>query len=117
MLNKKIFLISVIFLAGCTHATKKIYYWDKYPSTVYQYYHDKKSTPDDQIATLLVSMEKSQAKGQKTPPGLHAHLGLLYANIGHADLAFEEFNNEKRLFPESAAFMDFLMKKDKGSLK
>jgi len=42
---------------------------------------------------------------------------LLYANTGHTDQAFQEFNTEKTLFPESAAYMDFLLKKNKGSIK
>lgn len=51
------------------------------------------------------------------PPGLHAHLGMLYGNTGHTDLAMAEFNTEKAAFPESAPFMDFLMSKDKGAFK
>ncbi|QWA09243.1 DUF4810 domain-containing protein [Sodalis ligni] len=116
-LTKSIILGVVITLAGCATAPKKIYHWDNYQTTVYHYYQSGKTSPDEQIAALNASLEKSRASAKKVPPGVHAHLGLLYANTGRTDLAFQEFNHEKALFPESAPFMDLLLSKNKGETK
>jgi hypothetical protein len=40
------------------------------------------------------------------PPGFHAHLGNLYFQLGKIDLARQEFETEKRLFPESTALVN-----------
>lgn len=55
-------------------------------------------------------MEQAKAKNKPVPPGLHAQLGLLYADTSRPDLALQQFNTEKTLFPESAAYMDYLMR-------
>ncbi len=109
--------VLLLLLAGCATQPKPIYNWDKYQTTVYQYYQSDKVSQEEQIASLKESIEKSRATNKLVPPGLHAQLGLLYANTGHTDQAFQEFNTEKTLFPESAAYMDFLLKKNKGSTK
>ncbi|MGE4754626.1 DUF4810 domain-containing protein [Yersinia enterocolitica] len=109
-------LLAASVLAGCATAPKPIYHWDNYQSTVYEYYKSDASS-EQQIAALKESIEKSRAQGLPVPPGLHAHLGMLYGNTGHTDLAMTEFNTEKSAFPESAPFMDFLMSKDKGAFK
>ena len=109
--------VLLLLLAGCATQPKPIYNWDKYQTTVYQYYQSDKVSQEEQIASLKESIEKSRATNKLVPPGLHAQLGLLYANTGHTDQAFQDFNTEKTLFPESAAYMDFLLKKNKGSTK
>lgn len=117
ILTKRYSLCLAVLLAGCASAPKPIYSWDNYEPTVYQYYQGGKTSPDEQIAALKLSIEKARATAKKVPPGLHAHLGMLYAGTGHTDLAFQEFNNEKTLFPESAPYMDSLLNKNKGSVK
>ena len=54
--------------------------------------------------------DRAKAKNKPVPPGLHAQLGLLYVDTSRPDLAFQQFNAEKNQFPESAAYMDFLMR-------
>lgn len=109
-------LLAATLLAGCT-TPKTLYNWDGYQTTVYQYYQQDGVSSEQQITALNQMVETSRASDKAVPPGLHAQLGLLYAKSGRPDQAFTEFNTEKRLFPESAAFMDFLMAKDKGSFK
>lgn len=116
LLNKKILLaLAVIALGGCS-SSKQLYSWDQYQPTIYQYYLQDQSGPQEQIATLEKVVEKSKAKAKSIPPGLYAHLGLLYANVGQPDRAYQYFEAEKALFPESAPFMDFLLKQ-KGAKK
>ena len=83
---------------------------------VYQYYQQSESDPHAQIDALKKSIEVARAKSLGVPPGLHAHSGMLYVTTGALDLAMSEFDQEKTLYPESAKFMDFLMK-NKGAQK
>ncbi|WP_435951795.1 DUF4810 domain-containing protein [Dryocola sp. BD626] len=118
MKGKHIIFLGVlsVLLVGCKTAPKPIYQWDGYQDTLYQYYKNDTS-PAEQIASLQKLVEKSRATSQPVPPGVHAQLGLLYSNTGQMDSAMAEFNTEKKLFPESTVYIDFLTKKDKGSLK
>ncbi len=38
----------------------------------------EKATPSAQITTLEAEIQKTKGKGLAVPPGLYAHLGLLY---------------------------------------
>jgi len=73
---------------------------------VYEYFKGKTS-PQEQIDALEKALQEIRAKGNKPPPGFHAHLGMLYASVGNGQQAVQEFQAEKDLFPESAAYMDF----------
>ncbi len=114
--KKMALLVAGALLTACS-APKNLYHWDQYQATLYQYYQPGKTTPGEQIATLQKTIEQARAKGAAIPPGLHAHLGLLYANIGQNDEAFRQFEREKTLFPEAAPFMDFLLSKQPRSVK
>lgn len=102
-------------LVGCATAPQSLYQWDGYQSSVYQYYQTDNNA-DEQVTALETSLEKAKASDRRVAPGLHAHLGLLYANSGREQQALEQFAMEKHLFPESAMFMDFLLKQNKEAL-
>ncbi|MEQ1976009.1 DUF4810 domain-containing protein [Xenorhabdus sp. SGI240] len=101
-------------LVGCVNAPKTIYEWGNYQSTLYQYYQQDKTGPQEQLQALQKVVEQAKAKDNPVPPGLHAQMGLLYSNIGNIGDAFQQFEIEKNLFPESAPYMDFLLSKNKG---
>lgn len=104
---------ATVLLAGCAaQGTPPLYQWTGYQSEVYTYLKGEKA-PQEQIDGLEKALQEIQAKGHTPPPGFHAQLDMLYASVGNDDRAMQEFATEKQLFPESAAFMDFLMKKPK----
>ncbi len=119
MITKKIsaVLILAVCLVGCSRSPQPLYYWGDYQKTIYQYYQTESDSTGQQIASLQAMIERSRASNKALPPGVHAHLGMLYAKTGRAEQAVAEFNMEKLLFPESAPFMNFLISKDKGSRK
>jgi hypothetical protein len=104
-------LAAAFVLTGCHTAPKTMYQWGAYQPQVYQ--HFKGESPDQQIAALEKDLQAISAAGNTPPPGFHAHLGMLYALTGKQDQVAVEFETEKKLFPESAAYMDFLLKKSK----
>ncbi|KVU08323.1 hypothetical protein WK60_22195 [Burkholderia ubonensis] len=104
-------IATALLLAGCaTPTTQPLYQWNGYQPQVYEYFKGKTS-PQEQIDALEKALQQIRAKGNTPPPGFHAHLGMLYASIGDEQRAGQEFQAEKHLFPESSAYMDFLMKK------
>ncbi|WP_336762706.1 DUF4810 domain-containing protein [Asaia sp. VD9] len=97
-------------LAACSApSTPPLYSWQNFQEQQYLYLQGK-TDPQVQITAMEKASEKARAKGLSVPPGFHAHLGLLYATSGRTDLAQQEFTQEKTLFPESALYMDFLLK-------
>jgi hypothetical protein len=68
-----------------------------------------KAMPEMQVTKLAEDWQKAQSKNKPVPPGFHAHLGYLYAQLGKVDQARQEFETEKVNFPESAVLMDRLL--------
>ncbi|MFT3760461.1 DUF4810 domain-containing protein [Thauera sp.] len=102
---------SVLLLAGCASSTHHpLYYWGEYQPALYGHF-TKEQGPQEQIAALEAGLEKARAKSLPVPPGYHAHLGILYAESQQPDQMLRHFEAEKSLYPESTAYMDFLMRK------
>jgi hypothetical protein len=101
----------LLLLAGC-QTPRPLYYWGHYESLIYQgYTKPGKATPELQVEKLQEDIQKAAAANLSVHPGLHAHLGYLYFQMGNLDLARKEFEAEKTLFPEAAPFMDRMLKK------
>ncbi len=106
-------LLLAALLTGC-QTQRPLYYWGSYEAQIYQSYTSPgKVSPAEQIEKLKLDLEKARAANLPAHPGLHAHLGYLYTQTGQADLALQEFAAEKRLFPESAPFIDGLLARAK----
>lgn len=100
-------VLGSILLSGCT-GPKTLYQWEGYQPQVYQYF--KGESKEAQAEALEGDLQKIRAKNGAVPPGYHAQLGLLYSSLGKDDQMVQQFQTEKALFPESAAYMDFLLK-------
>ncbi|WP_137939185.1 DUF4810 domain-containing protein [Chitinivorax sp. B] len=108
-------LFGALFLAGCAnHSQKPLYYWGQYQPQVYEYLKGDGTGPEAQIIAMEKGIQQARAKDAALPPGYHAHLGMLYLKAGRDDQVKQQFETEKTLFPESATFMDFLLKKFKN---
>jgi hypothetical protein len=112
MKNKVLTIFTVLlFISGCASNNTQ-YYWGEYENLVYKTHHTPgKVPPSVQIEQLKTDIEKAQAAGKPTPPGVYAHLGLMYAANGNKALALASLRKEKELFPESAKFIDGLIKR------
>lgn len=101
---------ALVLLSGCA-SQPTLYRWGDYDNQLYNHFKNTGSV-DEQIAAL----EKTLATGnqaQNPGPGIYAHLGLLYAKQGREDLMRKSWEREKTLYPESAAYLDFLMNRKK----
>lgn len=112
-------LASLTFLlfAGCASNNNQ-YYWGEYEALIYQtHIQPENASPLVQIEKLQADIQKAQAKGKLIPPGLYAHLGLMYAANGDKDLAITSLKKEKELFPDAAVFIDGLIERSYTSAK
>lgn len=98
---------AVLWLSGCAQP-KTLYQWGSYQPEVYEYF--KGESKEAQVAKLEEDLQKIRSTNGNPPPGYHAQLGMLYGSLGKDDQMVQEFRTEKTLFPESATYMDFLMR-------
>ncbi|MFV3329992.1 DUF4810 domain-containing protein [Pseudomonas sp. NY15437] len=104
-------LAGTLALGGCA-GKKTMYQWEGYQEQVHEYFTG--DSKESQLEALEADLQKIKAKNGAVPPGYHAQLGLLYSSLGKQDQTVREFETEKALFPESATYMDFLLKNARG---
>ena len=106
---------AVLALAACGGSGHKdLYYYGDYPDTVYEGLKNSDTSLGKQTENMQKYFVQARNKQMNAAPGAHAHLGLLLSHSGDKEGAFRQFEEGKRLFPESGVFMDFLMKTGKG---
>lgn len=98
-------------LAGCVQAPRSMYQWDKFQPQLYQHFKGDGSGPSEQLLVLEEQAQKAQAEGRALPPGFRAHLAMIYLRLGQQEQARVQLESEKSSFPESAHYMDFLLKR------
>ncbi len=105
----------VLLLVGCAN-NQTMYHWGNYEQLVYDMYKNPgEATPDQQLDTLRKDIEIAASKGKPVPPGVYAHMGMLYASIGDSEQAKQALNEELAHYPESAIFVDGMLNRlEKG---
>lgn len=101
-------VVAGVWLAGCAQQPKTLYQWGSYQPEVYEYF--KGESKEQQVAKLEEDLQKIRSTNSNPPPGYHAQLGMLYGSLGKDDQMVQQLRTEKALFPESATYMDFLLK-------
>jgi hypothetical protein len=108
----------VAMFAGCAaKGPGPLYMWEKFPRQQYDTLLREGYSPSEQIGSLEAHAEKARGANAALPPGFRAHLGMLYLDAGNAERARTLWQAEKTAFPESAAYMDLLLKRLDGSAK
>lgn len=102
-------VLPVMALCACA-GRPALYDWGAYQPAVYNYLKQEETDYARDVAALEANMHRNRPPGQQLPPGFQAHLGMLYLKMGQSGQGMEQFAQEKRAFPEAAAFMDFLMR-------
>lgn len=102
-------VLAASILAACANNTPKTQYeWGNYGVSLYSYFKDGNIAENIELVEKDIS--DNDQKQKKIAPGIHAHLGLLYAKNGEVGKAYNEFELEKKLYPDSSHFMDYLLK-------
>lgn len=109
------FLLGMLLLNGCA-STDQLYHWGSYEGLLYKMYNEPgEATPEVQIERLTVDIQQAEAYGKRVPPGVYAHLGVMYTASGNLAKAEEAFNEEKMLFPEAALLIDGMMQRARAN--
>ena len=103
-------IAGALLLTGCVTKPQPLYYWGDYQAQLYGHF-TKEIGPEEQIAKLEAGLEEARGDDKPVPPGYLAHLGILHAQIEHTDQMLKYFDAEKTQYPESAAYIDFLLRK------
>ena len=90
---------------------KPLYQWTGYQARLYEYFKNSGANAGEQVTALETQLQQNEAARVASPPGLHGHLALLYSKMGDDAAARRHLEAERALFPESAAYVDFLLKK------
>jgi hypothetical protein len=98
-------------VAGCAQPPKTLYMWETFPRQQYDALLGSASSPDSQIQAMEAHAAKASGNGAALPPGFRAHLGMLYLGNGNAQQAERLWLAEKTAFPESAPYVDRLLKR------
>jgi len=115
--NKIVVLLSVLaigfVISGCSTKPKPLYTYGNYSES---YYAFKKDVSAGTALELQKSIEfdiknANQSRSGRVAPGMYANLGYIYLKSGKNNKAIENFNKEKAIYPESAHFMDRMIKK------
>lgn len=103
----------VALLAACGQpGPRPLYLWENFPRQQYEtLLRGGNGAPAEQLAALEAHAEKARATGAALPPGFRAHLGMLKLSVGDAAGAAQAWEAEKLAFPESAPYMDHLLKR------
>jgi len=104
-------LAAPLGMVGCAQAPKPLYYWGNYQAQVYDHFRSDSKGPLEQLRLLDEQAEKAKSAGLPLPPGYYAHLGLVYLELGRGDDARRALETERTHFPESAPYMDSLLKR------
>ena len=101
---------AAMLLSGCADdSPRQLYYWDgAYTGSVYEYLSEE-GDAGAQIAALEESLQKAYQRAAKVPPGLYAHLGLLYLSQGNGAKFKAYVEKEAELYPESREYAMFLL--------
>ncbi len=105
-----VIIVSAIITLGC--AAPKMYYWEDYSKSLYNY----KKTPSDETMArhkqgLLKIIEVSQQNNMRVPPGVCCEYAYILMKDGKNEEALKYLIMEEQSYPESAPFIKLLKNK------
>jgi hypothetical protein len=107
-------LAGALLLSACAAPNKPLYAWEGFPRQQYEVLQRSGADANAQIQAMQAHAEKARAAGAALPPGFRAHLGLMQLSVGATEQARSSWQAEKVAFPESAPYMDQLLKRLDG---
>ncbi len=97
-------------LVGCASAPRGLYHWGPYEGVVFAGFLDPKVSVGEQISKMEKGLQEARSANRAVPPGYYAHLAALYQRQGDVASARLNLDAERRLYPESASYLDRLVR-------
>ena len=106
-------ITAIALISGCAGGPKPLYNYDDYSDSYYGY---KKAPTEASALSYQKAVEQSIANAKdsrsgRVAPGMYANLGYIDLKSGKNKEAIDNFIKEKTIYPESAHFMDRMIKK------
>lgn len=113
MYKKLLVVIPLLLLTGC--ATQK-YAWNGYDDSLYAYYKhpENKQKYIEHLNEIILNAEHANAK---VPPGIYAEYGYMFYEGHDYSQAITCFQKEHDSWPESAFFMEKMIRDAKTMLE
>jgi hypothetical protein len=108
--TRGLLVLAAVLITGCASKPTTLYDWGAYPQALAVHLRESGGDAARQASLLEDQLQRAAGAARAAPPGLHAHLALLHTQLGNEALALRHLQAEKALYPESAAYMDFLLK-------
>jgi hypothetical protein len=100
-------------LVGC--AAPSTYHWGKLENGLHERYVNQNHAEAD--VYLFETISTAEQQNLKVPPGAYADYGFVLFKRGDREGAISYFEKERRVFPESNAFMTKLIERVKQKEK
>jgi len=111
-LKLPVIVLFTILATGCATTKNKMYSYGDYSENFYAMKKDTNAdTSLEWKSTLEDIITNSKLDKLRVPPGVYANLGYIYLQANKTEKAVFFFHEEKEVYPESAVFMDNLIKK------
>jgi hypothetical protein len=106
-MKKLAIFVLTVSLAGCA---APLYEWGHYEDSLWNLQRPGFSL-EKETERLSKEIDQTLARGRQVPPGKLATLGFYYSQAGDMEAAKSCFLREKELYPESACFVDGMMRR------
>lgn len=103
--------IALLLFGTACQGTSRYAFGDYQESVFAVTMNEGEANIDASIASLNETVERTVMNDRLVPPGMHAHIGFLYALRGDIDFAVAAFESEKELYPESSVFIDGMLRR------
>ena len=102
-------VVLALALPACA-AKPPMYEWGRYQDSLYaMWIQPGDFDPRDQLAMLTEDIERAESEQRLVPPGVRAHVAMLFAEAGNAEEARRYLLDEKAAFPEATVFVDGML--------
>ncbi|PIP01521.1 MAG: DUF4810 domain-containing protein [Zetaproteobacteria bacterium CG12_big_fil_rev_8_21_14_0_65_54_13] len=105
-----VIIFSLSLFSGCAKPADEIYYWGEYEQLIHDMYVEPgKADSAMQVEKLTADIQQAENTGKQVPPGLYAHLGMMYESQGKVAQGEAALLEEKKLYSESSVFIQGLI--------
>ena len=105
-------ILSIAALSSCAPKKKTLYSWGNYDSASYSYIKNETDEDLDKLLATYDNLMNNQKGLRKViPPGMCADYGYFLLKKGEKVKAIEMLKKEVALYPESATFVNRIIKK------